>query len=457
MVNVETVLGEASEALDARRAEVDRLSAYVEGRQAGTFLSPTAVKATQGRLRSVPVNVVRTALEVLSERLSIQGFAGDPDGAAWRIWRESRMVTGSHAAHVEALAFGCSYVSTWTDPTSGRPRLVAESPSNTWLDLDPVTGEPRLGVRRWYDRRAKRGKALVITPETITRMQTAAEQPDATFAPNGWTNLGSERNALRLVPISHLPNRPRLDRPFGESEIADLLGLADALAKTLQDMLVVSEAHSRPRRWATGLEVVEEEMRDADGEVIRDADGEPLTRAINPFSESPERVWQAESSEVRFGEFGAASLAGFETATGIILREIAAVSGLPPAVLGISGDQPASADALRASEVTLVTKARQRATTFGEGWARAMRLARIIETGYDRPEFDDIAPAWRDFESRSEIVAADRAAKLHAIGVPLEAILSDLDWSPQDIARVLDARRREALNTLGTDLDGLMR
>jgi hypothetical protein len=46
-----------------------------------------------------------------------------------------------------------------------------------------------------------------------------------------------------------------LSRPFGESEIADMIPLADAVNKLATDMMVTSEYHAMPRRWATGIEV----------------------------------------------------------------------------------------------------------------------------------------------------------------------------------------------------------
>lgn len=45
----------------------------------------------------------------------------------------------------------------------------------------------------------------------------------------------------------------------GRSEIRDLVPLVDALNKLLADMLVASEFLARPRRWATGIELVEGE------------------------------------------------------------------------------------------------------------------------------------------------------------------------------------------------------
>lgn len=460
MVSPEETLAKASEVLDERAVALDLSTRYYQGEQGAAFLSPTARKAIGNRLSALPVNLVRVAVDVLAERLAVQGFAvgnGDGDAGAWALWRASGMVTGAASAHLDSLLHGTGFVSVWTDP-AGRPRIRVESPRNATVTLDPTTGEPTVGVRRWRDREAKRGRAVVMTPSTITHLVTATEVPDGAALPSrGWTVTDTFRNALGEVPLTALPNRPRADLPLGESEVDDVLPLVDAVSKLTQDLVVVSEAHSRPRRWATGLEVVEEPVVDERGQVVRDDDGEPVLRAVNPFSESPERVWQAESAEVKFGEFPASGLGHFVEGVGLLLRQIAAVSAVPPAVLGLSQDAPASAEALRASEVGLVARARARQQVLGEAWARVVRHALIVRDGVERPEFADVEVVWADAETRSEIVAADRAAKLHALGVPLAMILDDLGWDPQRIARALDARRAEALDGLGTDLDGLLR
>lgn len=446
MVSATDLLASATATLDERAAAADRLTLYYEGKQAPAFLSPTAREAIGNRLTALPVNLTRVAVDVLAERLQVQGFTVGADAAGtWALWRASGMVNGSAAAHLDSLLLGCGYVSVWTD-AAGAPRIRQESPRNTTVTLDPTTGEPVSGVRRWYDKAAKRGRAVVFEPDRVTRLQTATEVVEGAGLPaDGWTSVEVLPNALREVPITPLPNRPRADLPLGESEVVDVLPLVDAVSKLCQDMVVVSEAHSRPRRWATGMEVPEEPMRDAAGQPVVDEDGEPVMVAVNPFTENPARVWTSESAETKFGEFPASSLTSFVEGVGLLLRQIAAVSAVPPAVLGLSQDAPASAEALRASEVGLVARARLRQQVLGEGWARVMRHALIVRDGVERPAFRDVTVSWADAETRSEIVAADRASKLHALGVPLAIILDDLGWSPQQIARALEARDRKSV------------
>ena len=71
-------------------------------------------------------------------------------------------------------------------------------------------------------------------------------------------------NPLGIVPVVNLRNTDRIIGDWGSSEIDDLKPLVDALNKSLADMMVTSEYVGRPRRWATGIELTETPVLDAD-------------------------------------------------------------------------------------------------------------------------------------------------------------------------------------------------
>lgn len=431
------ILTKASARLDARLLIEDRLRIAYEGRSPVAFLSPEAREALRGRLTELPVNLVRVAVDTIAERLVVEGFGADP--ALWAAWRASGMLRGSQAAHSDSLLTGCGLVSVWTGPDGRTPSIRPESTRQAVVDVDPATGDRRWGVKRWIGA-DRYGRALVMLPDTVTQLRTAQQLPDAEgqLLPTvgGWHTVDVLDNPLGVVPLVPLVNRPSTERPLGTSEVADVLPLVDAISKLCQDLLVTSEAHSRPRRWASGIEIVTDEL------------GVPE----NPFLETPSRVWTAESEGARFGEFPPASLQSFVHGTAVLLRMIAAVTAIPPATLGLTSDTPASAEALRASESGLVSRCRLKQAGLGESWSEVGRLALMVLTGRDA---DPPSVSWADAESRSEIVAADRAAKLSALGVSLESILDDLGWPPDKIAAELDRRRRDVLDNVARDLSGL--
>ena len=72
-------------------------------------------------------------------------------------------------------------------------------------------------------------------------------------------------NPLGVVPVVNLRNSDRILADYGVPEIDDLKPLVDGLNKALADMMVTCEYVGRPRRWATGIELTEEPVLDADG------------------------------------------------------------------------------------------------------------------------------------------------------------------------------------------------
>lgn len=429
--------------LDAEATDLDTLDAYLAGAQPAAFLSPESRKALGDRLRMLSVNFPRLVVNSVSERMTIEGFkCSDPALAAevWRIWRRNRLVDGSAQAHTEALALGRAYVIVWAGASPETPRVTIESPRQVAVKRDPASGEITAAAKRWVD-----GDYAFITvyePTKITKYRTTDKLTSSTgpLAERKWTVRDVLPNPLGRVPVVALVNAGRLTDTIGRSEMTDVLALTDAINKIVADMMVTSEFYARPRRWATGLEVVE------------DDEGNP----INPFTEGAERVWQSESPETSFGQFDAARLDGYTDALASLTQQIGALSGLPPHYLGLHGDQPASADAIRSAEASLVATVGARMRTFGDSWAEVARLILAVKTGRD-PESFDIEPNWADAETRTPAQAADAAAKLRGIGMALSTVQeSTLGMGPEAIEADRKARRAEALDASGADLAALL-
>ena len=109
----------------------------------------------------------------------------------------------------------------------------------------------------------------------------------------------------------------------------------------------------------------------------------------------------SESEQAKFGQLQAADLAGYEASVRVILSQIAAVSCLPQHYLGVMHDNPASADALRASEASLTARAEARQQTFGRAWEQVARLMIAVRDGRDPDMIDDIRVQWADAATRS--------------------------------------------------------
>lgn len=423
MATLEAQIKKLVERLNAARPGLLELDRYWEGEQPSAFMSEKSRKAVGDRLSRMAVNFPRLAVTSLAERLDVTGFrvAGqsDTDADLWALWRRNRMPDAAAQAHLDALVYGRAYALVWADDL-GRPVVTVESPLQMITAHDPVTRRVTAALKRWTDE-DDMGHAVLYTPTMIYRLSGPRTLDPSLFPATGWKVTERIVNPLEVVPVVPIVNRGRLLDTEGVSGMRDILGLSDALNKTMSDALVTSEAYARPKRWVTGLEI----MEDDDGNVI------------DPFSNDAGQVWQSESPETKFGQFDGADLSGYAALTAVITQQIGALSGLPPHFLGLSGSEPASSDAIYAAEAPMVQHCQELQRTFGAAWADVMALAVAVRDRID-PLDVDIETVWADPQTRTAAAAADAAAKLAGIGVPLQELLvQHLGYTPERAREVM--------------------
>lgn len=412
----------------ARYADLDR---YYTGNQPLAYLSPEAKTALGNRFGVMASNIPRLAVTALAERLRIVGFSGDAE--LWADWVRNDLDQTSGVAHREALLLGDSYVIVWAD-MFGRPKVTVESAKQVGVLTDPGTRQIVAALKRWEDKTRKTTEAVLYLPDRIVRLR--ANQVGAT-TPQGFATLEELANPLGVVPVVNLRNTDRILGDVGCSEIDDLKPLVDALNKSLADMMVTSEYVGRPRRWATGIELTEEPVLDAEGNET----GE--TVEVNPIPEG-HRAMISENDAAKFGQLAAADLAGYEASVRVILGQIMAVSTLPAHYVGVFTDNPASADALRAAEASLTARAEARQAAFGRGWEQVAKLMIAVRDGRDPQLIDDIRVLWADAATRSVAQEADATVKLYAAGLlPATYALGKLGYSDDEIDEIRTARTEE--------------
>jgi hypothetical protein len=228
-------------------------------------------------------------------------------------------------------------------------------------------------------------------------------------SPVRWTLDEEIRNPLGAVPVVPMVNRPRVLNLDGESELADVIPLADAVNKLATDLLVTSEFHAAPRRWATGIQMSDENRDRARAEISAYWDN-----ALKG------KTWLA-GEGVQFGQFAEAQLSNFTGAIQMLTAQIAAIAGMPPHYMGINTDNPASADAIRSAEATLNERAREKHETWGATYKKVMQLALAVADGSSLSAVESATATletdWRDPETRTKAQDADAAVKLHAEGI----------------------------------------
>lgn len=440
--------------LDGAQGYLDALDSYYGGTQPTAYLSADAQAALGGQLTQMSINFCRLAVLSLVERLRIVGFRidGAVNPETWASWERCGGDVMADAAHVDALVSGRSYVIVWGDDY-GDPLITAESARSVTTITDPATRRVQVALKRYLDRADPDqpngvGHMVLYMPDRVVAYSTDDDRPASAYPPPGaaWhvtESLPNPLGAVPVVPVLNWYGRRVVTALEGESELSDVAPLVDAINKLAADMMVTSEAAARPRRWATGLELVE--ARDADGNPVLDADGQP--QFVNPFSDVAGRVWQSESAETRFGQFDQARLDAYTSAMAALVEKVSAVTCLPGHYLGVGQDQPPSADGLRAAEASLVSRSIGKVRMFTPAWSRVAQLEVAVRTGRN-PDTIKAEPMWSSPETRTPAAEMDAAAKLAGIGVPLPMVLSKaLGWTPQEITSVQSAQLLDQLGT----------
>ena len=411
------------ERIETRAHALRHYRDHWNGRPATAFMSPKSREALEGRMDRLSINFPRLLVCSYVDRMNLAGFSadGEPAPDAW-----SRPLAAGHGAraeliHTGRLMIGAAYVTVW--PEADGPAVVVDNPFTMTVHRDPLTGRVSRAVRTWQHDGA--GHALVIDHESITRWRCPSADAGAAGhwerteqGPSAWASDG-------LVPVVPFIRHMSTDDHHGTSVAADILDLTDAQNKLMADAMVTSESYARPRRWATGLEIEEDE------------DGNP----VDPFGR--DRSLQSEDPDTRFGQFDPARLDSYADMSATITQMVGAMTGLPPHYLGLHGDQPAAAEGVRAAEAQLTSRVYSELRQLDQPWART---AALLELAVDRDKITPTTyrPEWSSPEIRTPGQAADAGQKLHAMGVPLASILTEtLGWTPAQVTTAL-ARRRDA-------------
>lgn len=414
----------------ADRAQANNtLTQHWNNESPAAWLSKESRDALENKIARVSVNFVRLAVTSLVERLTLRGWTkpGDAqlDSELVELAQQVDLAARAETVHIDRALYGCSYLTVWTTADGARPTLVNDTGATASVDIDPATGEARSGARIW--REGNVAHAVEFTPETITRSTADVVEGATITGATQWKAARVDDNPLGVVPIvPFIRKQSSLDHG-GVSAVTDILELTDALAKVLGDAMVNSEYYAKPRRWATGLEIREDDS------------GNP----IDPFGRS--RLLQSEDPDTKFGQLQPATPQGQVELIATLTQQIGALTGLPAHYLGLHGDQPPSAEGVRAAETQLVMTARTEMKYLTGPWAKVAALLLAIK---HRGHPDDYARVteFDNPEIKTPAQAADAALKLREIGVPLSSVLSDpLGYDPADIKDIVAAANRENL------------
>lgn len=436
-----------SHKLDAQQPAIGKADRYYTGTQPLAFVAPEVVAQTAGRLQPLVINWPRTIVDSVQRRCYVEGFRigqGEADDDLWALWQASNLDRWHRLGQVDALVHARAFLSVGPPAREGRsPRIAVESAHQMVVNYDPSTGDVSAALKRWSD-----GSSVFATlylPEETHRF--AATGIDGMGTAQSWKVRESVvPQSLGAVPIVPLVNRPRLLNPDGESELSDVMPLADAINKLASDMLVTSEFSAMPRRYATGIQIPAGPNR------------ERLQAEVTAYWDQATKgkTWLA-GEGVQFGQFPETSIASYTEGIRLLTTQIAAIAGLPPQYLGIATANPASADAIRSAEVTLVERAKDKQQEWGDAYEQAMRLALALRDGLSLDDLgqslDSLETVWRETETPTVAQSMDAAVKGVQAGVLDEVAAQErVGLSPMQRAAIAERRETTAATAATSDV-----
>lgn len=381
----------------------------------------------------------RMYVDSLEERLDVEGFRmgakGESNKKLWDWWQANNMDVESGLAHTEALIHGCVYVTVSApDPTDPlmdpeTPVIRVEHPNNMYADVDPRTRRVRMAIRVYKD-------PLDPSQDRVTLFLPNSTHYFA-YSNGGWVqDSPAVEHNLGVVPVVPLLNKKRLEQITGVSEIfPELRSQTDAAARLMMNMNATAELMAVPQRAIFGVD------RD---ELVKNTQTGAMWEAyianILAFGESEGKIQQLAAAELRnFGD-GMAEIS----------KLVAGITGLPPQYLAFSQDNPASADAIRASEDRLIKKAERKCRIFGDGWEQVMRLCLLVMENTIPKDAFRMETIWRNPATPTFAAMADGVVKLATSAapdgrtvLPIEAARIKLNFSEEE-RRQMDQWDRES-------------
>ncbi len=382
-------------------------------------------------LHGLTDNYMPLVVDSVAERLRVQGFrfgdSPDSDDDAWDIWQANGLDSQANMVHTESIKLGEAY---WmVTPSPDGPKITCEHPSQVIVAYESSDRRTRqAALKRWSD--GGYVYANVYLPDRLVKYRSQKPIDELAGQKLDWGTGTTFPNPLGEVPIVPMPNNPSMLRG-GRSDLSfGAINLQDQIHKTIADLLIGAEYQGLPQRVLLGVEA----PRDENGQVIG------FDRAAKS------RLWYFNNENAKAHEFSAADLKALREGADGFIGDLAAQTRIPIYYFRPQAISNISAEALIGLDAGLVSKAADKRDPFGEGHEETMRLAfKSIDANDPRAQVTNAETIWADTESRSQAQLTDAISKEVAMGLPFEAALERLGFSPQAVDRVLAMREAEGL------------
>ncbi len=309
-----------------------------------------------------------TAVDSIADRLVFREFGQDNFMLNEIYNMNSKDVLFDSAVRGACIASCCFiYISADEDDY---PRLQAIDAYDATGILDPIT----MMLTEGYAVLARDPKSKKPTTEGYFTAE-------ATYIYEGGKQVrkfGNPAPYPLLVPVIY---RPDAKRPFGHSRISRAcMEIQQAALRTLKRSEVTAEFYSFPQKYVTGL--------NPDAEMM-----EKWKATVSSFLQFDK---DEEGDKPVLGQFNQQSTAPFMEQLRIMASLFAGHTGLTIEDLGFSGNNPSSAEAIKASHENMRLTARAAQRSLGVGFLNAGYLAACVRDNYEykRRQFYLTKPKW---------------------------------------------------------------
>lgn len=308
------------------------------------------------------------AVDSLADRLHFKGWENDNFNLS-NIFKMNNQDILFDSAILSALITGCSFVYISEDE-SGYPRLEVIDGRNATGIIDPVTNLLKEGYAV-LERDPKNGHPT---------LEAYFETGRTTFYPTPGEPYGIENSAPAplLVPVI---NRPDSKRPLGHSRLSRaMMSITEAAVRVVRRSEISSEFYSWPQRYLVGT----------------DPDAESIDSVKATMSTMLEITADADGNKPTIGQFPQASMTPYTDQIRAFASLFAGETGLTMTDLGFPSDNPASAEAIKASHESLRVLTEKSQRTFGACFLNVGYLAACIrdQFPYQRRQFYLTKAVW---------------------------------------------------------------
>ena len=375
------------------------------------------------------LNFCPIVVDSLAEKLMVAGFKCEADEETLEEWWEvNRMGAEQAVVHLATIRDGYSYVLVEWDNENGRPRFTQENAYDGTQGVHVFYSDehrdcPLVATKRWTVTSGPGVTCRRVNLYFKDRIEKYTDggntggswqqylDPGQTEWPIWWTVGGVEGGEPLGIPVIHFRNKDQ-GYSYGLSELNNVTPVQNGLNKTFIDLLAAADTTGFRNYTMTG--------------------GDPSGITTAPGS------WlYATDPAAKISAIDAADLSGLMDLKDSVAADIAKITRTPLSFFQLTG-QVAAGDTLKEQRAGLISKARDRQTTFGNCWEDVLNMGRILcqEFGPGIDLTQPISIVWEDDEKPDLNELADTVNKLNlAVAASTETKVKILhpEWDVKEI------------------------